>query len=356
MAFTQAELDNIAEAALDYHMKRGQVHSQTIQEKPLYRTMRDKQKTFPGGKGEITCRVKGKYDTDISGYSHNDTVAYGNPANIKTAKYPWKEIHAGIEVTLTELKHDGISVVDSTRSDRTVEHSDREMTVLAGLLQDKLEDMSEGWARGFNNMLWEDGTQDPKEVPGIQSIILDDPLAAVTVGGIDQSVETYWQNRSRVDNTGGTSATDERIDTANTEIARVLSSEYRQLRRFGGNPSLFLCGSDWLDAIEKEMRDKGYYTETGWAKNGGRMDVSAADPAFKNQAMVYDPTLDDLGFAKRAYWIDPRYLFLMVMSGEDMKQHNPARPANQYVFYRAMTWTGGLVANMRNCHGVYEFK
>jgi hypothetical protein len=68
----------------------------------------------------------------------------------------------------------------------------------------------------------------------------------------------------------------------------------------------------------------------------------------------YDPTLDDLGFAKRAFFIDPKHMYLMVMDGEDMKQHAPARPADQYVLYRGVTWTGGLVADQLNCHGVYE--
>ena len=42
------------------------------------------------------------------------------------------------------------------------------------------------------------------------------------------------------------------------------------------------------------------------------------------------------------------------MDGEDMKTHSPRRPADKYVMYRGLTWTGGMVADQLNCHGVYE--
>ena len=345
MPFTVQELENVANAAIDYHLNRGKIHSQSIQEKPLLRIMKSVQKTFPGGKENITLRVKGDYSTTIMGYEHDDTVSYVNPANIKEAIYPWKEIHAGISCTLTELKKDGISVVDSSDSKNTTQHSDREMTALANLLEDKLEDMSEGWARGVNEMFWRDGAQDSKQVPGMQSFILDDPTAAVVVAGIDQAANPWWRNRAVLNVNSSTPGDQNLINT--------LQVEFRQLRRFGGRPNRFLAGSDFCDALEKELRAKGDYTQTGWADKG-RIDASMADLAFKRVPIEYDPTLDDLGRAKHAYVWDTRSIFPEVMEGEDMKKHSPSRPENKYVLYRALTWTGGLVCKKRNCNAVYS--
>ena len=42
------------------------------------------------------------------------------------------------------------------------------------------------------------------------------------------------------------------------------------------------------------------------------------------------------------------------MDGEKMKRHAPARPATQYVMFRAITTTAVLCASQLNCHGVYE--
>lgn len=345
MPFSAQELANIANAALDHYI-RGQPLSQTIQEKPLYDKMRGKQKTFPGGKDYISVGVKGDYTTTIQGFSHDETVEYKNPANIKRAQYQWKEIHAGISMTMTELKKNGIRVVDTLTGEETATNQDEQIR-LANLLDDKLEDMAEGWARGFNDMLWADGTQDSDEVPGIRSIITDDPTVG-TVGGLDGGNIDWWRNRSLVGPNKITSAT-----TNGGVMIQTLQKEYRQLRRYGGNPDVWLAGSDMIDALETELRANGNYTENGF-QNRGKNELGMADIYFKGNPVMYDPTLDDDGYSKRLYVIDSKHIFLDTMEGEDMRTHTPARPAEKYVLFRAMTWTGGLVCRMRNSSGVYE--
>ncbi len=343
MPFTVAEIENAANAALEFHFKRGKVISQTIQEKPLLKALMAKEKSFPGGKDNIVVRVKGIYDTDIQGFDSDDSVDYGNPANIKEATYPWKLVHSGIKVTMHELLKNGISIADTQDGSSTREHS--EEVRLANVLKDKLEDMQEGTDRGMNGMFWADGSADSKLVPGIQSFVVDDPTDAVTVGGIDQDANTWWRNRANLTLTHTTAA-----DQA---VVQELQKEFRQLRRFGGNPSLLLAGSDMMDWIEQELRAKGNYTMEGWSGKG-MIDASVADIAFKGKPIQYDPTLDDLSMADRLYVLDPKHIYPMAIEGESMKKHNPARPADKYVLYRAMTWVGGLACDQRNCHGVYK--
>jgi len=86
MPFTAGELQNIANASLEYFWKKGSVFSQSLQNKPLLKAMRANKETFPGGKDEISVAVKGDYTTTIQGYSHDSVVGYQNPANIKRAK------------------------------------------------------------------------------------------------------------------------------------------------------------------------------------------------------------------------------------------------------------------------------
>lgn len=348
MPFTVTELENIANATIDYHMKRGIVKSQTIQDKPLLAALMDKTSTFPNGKDYITARVKGQYTTSIQGFEHDDAVTYANPANIRTASFPWKLIHAGISFTMHELLKDGISITDTATGSGEKRHSDREMQALANLLDDKIEDMQEGTARGLNSMFWRDGTQDSKVVPGIRSFVLDDPTSATVVGGIDQSANTWWRNRASLAIANTTAA-----NAADQNLVQKLQAEFRQLRRYGGRPNLFLCGSAFLEQFERELRAKGNYTLEGWAGKG-RIDASVADVQFKGVEVQYDPTLDDLSLSKYGYVLDTKSIMPMVMQGEDMKKHSPARPENKYVFYRAVTWVGGLICNQRNANGVYS--
>jgi hypothetical protein len=347
MAFSNAELQNIANAALDFFIK-GPALSQTIQDKPLLKALEGNKKSFPGGKGNISIPVKGEYTTAIAGYTHNDTVSYANPSNIKRVTYPWKEIHAGVTVTLTELKIDGISVTDSAQGKNVSNHSERELTVLTGLLEDKLEDMAEGWSRTFNSMLWRDGTQDTKQVPGLLSFLTDTP-AVGTTGGLDRATNAWWRHRALV---GANKIT---ASPTNQTLTKTLRKEVRQLRRYTKSPNyLLLAGSLFLDALEQEVAEKGAYTESGFA-NLGKNDIGMADISMRGVGtFVYDPTLDDLSLSKRAYFIDLNAIQLMPLEGEDKKTHNPARPYDQYAIYRAMTWSGGMVARQLNSSAVYE--
>lgn len=359
MPFTAAELANIASSLIDYH-ERGPAAAQSIQDRPLYDGLRKKQKTFPAAKEFITTPVKGDYTTTNQGYSHDDTVGYGNPANTKRAQYKWYEQHAGVQCTETELKAEGISISDENGSSES-EHSERELVVLTGLLSEKIDDMNEGSARDFNVMLWKDGSQDSKDVPGITSIITDNPSTG-TVGGLSGATLTWWRNRAftssyKSGNGFAGSAIDGRITSATTSggvLLQFLQNEWRQIRRFGGaRRTLWLAGNDFINAMETELRANGNYTLQGWSMSKST-DAAMAEIGFKGNTIMYDPTLDDLGFSKRLYIIDTDAIRLRPMDGEDWKQRNPTRPAAQYVLYRAKTWTGGLDCKRRNGSGVYE--
>ena len=345
MPFTATELENITNSQLDYFV-REQVESQTIQDKPLLRAMRGRSKSFPNGKEFISVAVKGDYTTTIQGFSHDDQVSYANPANVKRAAYPYKRIHAGIEVTFDELWKNGISVEDTTTGRGEVRHSERELHALVDMLQDKLEDMQEGSDRGLNDMYWLDGTQDSQLVPGVTSFILDDPTAAVVVAGIDQSANIWWRNRAVLGINAST--------PADQNLSNTLQTEMRQLRRFGSPQHKALCGEDFISALEQEMKAKGNYTESGFGGTGRAPDMAVGDIYFKGVHWYYDPTLDDMGKSKFGYVLDMKAIHPRHMQGENGKNHSPARPHDKYVLYRARTWVLGLTCNRRNTSGVYS--
>ena len=97
--------------------------------------------------------------------------------------------------------------------------------------------------------------------------------------------------------------------------------------------------------MEKEIRANGNYSMTGFQKN---QDGSMGDMYFAGSEVVYDPTLDDLGKSKRAYWLDTKKIGLMVMEDEWQHQHTPGRPANQFIMYRSITSTMQMVGKQFN--------
>lgn len=342
MPFTAQELQNIANTTIDFHL-RGQPVNNIKQPRPLYDDLMAMKKTFPAGKEYITGPVKGQYTSAFVGYTHDDDQAYGNPANVKRWQAKWYEMGAGIKVTYTELKANGIHILDTAGS-KSSQSTDTELVQLVNLLDDKVEDLTEGGARSLAEIFWRDGTQDAKVPPGIQSIITTAPTSGMKLN-LDSGALSWWRNRAVI-GTNAATATD-------NNMINVLTKEFRQLRRYGSPKHKVYAGSDWLDAVEKEMRAKGTYTQDGWAKTG-MMDAGMADIGMKGIAFQYDPLLDDLGFSKYCYVLDLNAIRWQPMQNEEMRTHNPERPPEKYVLYRAVTTTGGITANQLNTSGVYS--
>lgn len=341
---TLSQLEAIADAALEYHMDRGKVYWQNDQSRQILTDMMANAKSFPGGKDNLTVRVADEYQTGIQGFEYDDTVTYDNPAKLKTATYPWKLIHGGINVTMHELLTDGISIADTTDGSGERRLSGRDKQVLANLFDYKIEDMKKGMDKELDEMFVKDGSSDSKLVPGLRSILLDDPTSATTVGGIDQAANDKWRNYADTGISTGT--------PSDLNISTALQKGWRQMRRYGTNAKVKMyAGSDFLEALEDELRAKGTYTDNGFT---GSRDMSVGDLRFKGTPIAYTPTLDDLSLSKYMFCVDWNNIYPMYIEGENMKAHRPARPEDKYVLYRAVTWVGGLVARQRNTSGVFS--
>ena len=349
-ALPQAVLDNAANAALDFFMKK-KLYNQHIQDKPLLKALRAGEKEFPGGKGKIVLNPVFETQSQLEGFQGDDTLSFTNPTPIKKAEYVWKMQHLGIQMTTEELLIDGISIVD-TNGENTSNHSGRDITVIQNILETKLNDASEGFADGMNNMLWLDGTQDTKDVPGIQYLIAENPTVGV-VGGIDRALVPLWRNLARTAAAGA--AGGQGVVTPNTatsNLLRTMQKDVRALRRYGNPKLLILAGSAFMDALEDEAYAKGTLTQTGF---GEKTEVGIGQLNIRGLGTVqYDPTLDALGKSKFCYMIDMNAIKLHPIAGENMKRHNPARPHDKMVIYKSITWAGGLAMSQANTSEVIE--
>lgn len=344
MALGLTVATDIANAALTFYV-RGKAFLQTIQEKPLLRLLKQNQKFFPGGKDNISEPVQGDFMSAtagfFAGYTEDEQLVFKQAANILRAYYPWKEVHAGLIISWTELKKDGVSVTDNME---TSDHSQVELTRLTAILENRLNDFGESWARKMNEMLWGDGTGDTEAVAGIQSILTPTPDTGST-GGLNRATYSWWRHRQ--------SLAIQHSESDQT-LSKTIRREVRQLRRYGGRPNIALAGSSFIEALEAELQAKGQYTTDGFA-SGGRNDLGIADISLRGLGtFVYDPTLDDLGLAKYCYVMDGAHITLRPMEGEDDKVHAPQRPYDYFVFLKSMTWTGGLTCNQLNANGVYS--
>jgi hypothetical protein len=355
MPFTATELANINNASLEAFIEKGTVFKQNVSNKPMLKAFDEARGQFAGGNTYASVGIKaGQGGGTLSGYTHDDVTPYYNPATNKRAKYAWKEHHIGLVVTHTELKIDGIDVAEDDESTSAMDG--REEHVLANLLDEKNDDLAEDYAKSLDTLVHGDGTSDTKALAGIRSLILDSP-AVGTTGGVDRAANSFWRNRAATaayGGAGGQGAITSSI-TGGGALLQFLSKDIRTLGRFaqGGTRWRFFAGTDFYDALEKELRGNGNYTLDGFMREGA-VDGGMAPLKFKGKAIEWDPSLDDLGLNKRMYVIDMKRIRLLYMNGQRMKKHTPARPYDRYVMYNGITTTAVMVAQQLNTSAVYD--
>lgn len=358
MAFTADEIANINNSVLETYIDKGTVFKQNVANKPMLDAFNRGAGTFAGGKDNVSFAVKaGQGGGSLAGYSGDDQVSYYSPNGIKRAKFPWHEHHLGMVMTMTELKTDGIDVVESGADQSTSPMSDRENQALANLLDEKMDTLGEDYAYSLDRLVHGDGSSDAKAIAGIKSLILDSP-AVGTTGAIGRVANSWWRNRAATAAYG--SAGGQGAITSNPQnggaLIEFLEKEWRLLGKYrqGSTRYKLFAGSDFIAAYQKEIRANGYYSQSGF--QGGGVDGGMDDPKWKGLPIVWDPTLDDLSLAKRMYVIDMGRtgVRLMYMDGQRMKKHNPARPYDRYVMYNGITMTGVMIAKQLNTSAVYD--
>jgi hypothetical protein len=350
MALGYVVATDLANMLLPYYT-RGDMIYQTMEDKPLLKWFEEKKKTFGGGLNTgspagVSDPVQGAFMSDtnsLQGYSQDDQLQFGQAMNSLRTSFPWKEHNYGLIITWSELKADGITISDHQK---VTQHSEKELFVLADVLKNRMGDFTESYTRGKARLFFLDGTQDPKAMPGLKSILTDTPTVGTT-GGINRATYPWWQHR--VNLTLAPSAD-------NQTICRFFQNELRMLKKFGGKPSYAVCGSDFLTALETEVYAKGVLTQTGF-QNKGQTKFGMADISLLGLGtFTWDPMLDDLGEGKRCYIMDDRRLKVRPMEDEDDKVLTPERPYNYAVFLHNMTWTGTMTTTQLNANGVYSLQ
>lgn len=359
MPFTADEIASINVAALENYIDRGKVFKQNVANKPMLAAFDRRAGRFSGGKENVSFSVKpGQGGGSLQGYTGDDQLSFYNPTGLRRARFPWKEHHIGMRVTMTELKIDGIDVNEDGASQSTSPMSGREKHALANLLDEKHDTLGEDYARSKDLLIHGDGSGDAKALAGVGSLILDDPGAGST-GGIGRVANPWWRNRAATAAYG--SAGGQGPITSNPAnggaLIEFMDIEVRQLGKYraGGTAWQWFAGSDWIDAYKRELRANGYYSMS-MSDDDGVPDGSMKDPKHGGRMIVWDPTLDDTGHAKRCQVLDMGRtgVRLLYMDGNRMKRHNPARPYDRMVMYNGITTTCVMIAKQLNTSGVYD--
>ena len=353
MPFTTEQLAYAGNAAINYFLKNDPIDQININRPLLKMLMKDK-KPYAGGLQYVVEQLRYSNDSNFQSYFGDTQVNYNRKRTLQQAKYTWGAFHDGFGLNEDELAQNGIIMTD----DKSSTPSDAEKVQLTNLLQENSETLKLGFQENFDYMLHRDGSQAATDIPGLDALVSTTPTVSLVVGGLDQSIYTWWQNTAI---TG--------ISTATAgNLSQQMEVAWRDCSRYGNtSPDTILCGEEFLDAYRTDAKstiNRTIFVKESM-KGGVTMDTSVGDGTktglyFKNKEIEWDPVMSVLDaldapaipWSKRCYFLTTKFLKLRPIQGHWMISRTPPRVYDRYVHYWALTAKAAFTTGKRNAQAV----
>lgn len=347
MPFTAQQITDGGKIALDHFLRNDPIDNVNTAH-PLLKKLLEGKKEYGGALQYVKEQLRKTNDSNFQPYFGDDQVTYNKKRTVDQAAFVWGSFHDGFTLNEDELAQNSIIVTD----DKSANASDAEMKQLTNLLSENTETLKLGMQEGMDLMLHLDGTQNAKNIPGLDLLVSTTP-AVGTIGGIDASLaaNAYWRNYAKLSIATG---------TAGNLINEIEIAE-RTATRFGGMaPDFYLAGSSFIDAYRKDCEATMTRMITTPQKGGVGLDPMATGLYIKGKEVIWDPTFDTLDtlyapgtpWAKRCYGINSKYLKLRPIQGHWMVSRNPPRVYDRYSYYWALTAKAAMTTGKRNAHYV----
>lgn len=243
--------------------------------------------------------------TSASGwYSGADTLSTTDNDQFSSAEYDWKQLYANISITgMDEAKNKGDSQI-------------------INFVKQKVKIAENTMSNSLGDGIYSAGT-DAKSIAGLQVIV----SASNTVGGISQSTYSWWAAQ---------------LDSSTTTLSiSAMASRMSACRIGNDKPSVITTTSTLWDAYHNLLQPQQRFQDSDSAKGG-----------FNSLLFQSCPVLDDSHVPSGdMYFLNEKYLHLIVHKDADMKMDPFQKPVNQDVKTAKIYWYGALGSSNNRMHG-----
>lgn len=349
MPFTTTQLNTGANYALAAYQREDPVDQINTEHLTLNWLLANKQPSLFGN-GSFKEPVYVSNDSNYQNYFGADQVTYNERDPARWTDFTYYNNHDGFWFDEDRLAANGIILADDAESVPT----GAEKFQLLDLLKTSYTTLKNGIQANLALELLQDGSANTKAAPGLDHLVATDPTTG-TVGGLDASTATYWRNNFNLAINPATAGT----------LLAAMETTHRACLRYGQQkPTKIVCGSAFLDAYAKDVRNQPGTTlmVTTPAKGGATLDGSRSGVFFKGIPVEWDPDFDALDgilgsitypWAKRCYFLNEKGgPVLRPMKGHWMVNRKPERLPDRYVHYFGQTSKYGMTCNKRNSQAV----
>lgn len=287
----------------------------------LYRLKeRGKQKPISGGRTivqEISYAENGTYKR-YSGYETLDIT----PSDVFTAaEFNLKQ--AAVAVTMS-----GLEMLQNAGEEQVID-----------LLESRIENAETTMINNMSGDIYSDGTADGgRQIGGLQLLISD--AGTGTVGGINSSTWSFWQNYVY-------DFSDESVTPGATTIQNAMNTAWLNLSRNRDKPDMIVADNLYYGYYWQSLQAIQRISDSSLGKAG------FDSLKFMSADVVADGGKDGDAPASHMYFVNTNYLFFRPHSQRNMVPLSPDRYAsNQDAMVKLMAWAGNMTVNNRSLQGV----
>lgn len=255
-------------------------------------------------------------------YSGYDVLNVQQSDVITAAEFQWRQIAMNILASGLELR---------------VNNSGNAIVKLA---KARIKNAMRTFKNEFSYDIYADGTL-PNQINGLQSLVAD--AGTGTVGGIDSSAWSFWQNAvqsAAAPLQGGGAVT---VSATTIETSIMLPLWLNQVRG-DDKPDLIVSSNDWFSFYEASQVSIKRYTSAEEASGG------FTSLKYKNADVIFD---GGSGIpAAHMYFLNTDYLEMVVHQDADLSVQEDMKPYNQDAAVIPVLWMGNTVCSNRRLQGV----
>lgn len=233
------------------------------------------------------------------------------------------------------IKQAAVAVTISGREQ--IQNRGREQMI--NLLNSRIKNAERTMMNNLSGDIYSDGTADGgNQITGLQAIVAD--AGAGTVGGIDASSYSFWQNQTY-------DFSDNSLTAGPSTIQTAMNTLYTNLVRGNDRPDLIVADNTFFKYYWESLQAIQRVTDERSAGSGFRR------LAFVDTEVVLDGGLNGSAPSNRMYFLNTDYLFYRPSRDRDMEPVGGERLAiNQDAMVQFIMWAGNLTCSNRSLQGV----
>jgi hypothetical protein len=251
-------------------------------------------------------------------YSGYDVLNVAASDVISAAEFPWRQVSVNVAAS-------GLEIRTNSGANRII-----------NFVKAKIKNAQRTMANGLSDDLYSDGTAS-NQMNGLQALVAD--AGTGTVGGINSSTWSFWQNQVR-----DASASSVTVSAATIEAGMMLPL-WLSCTRGNDTPDLIVMDPAYFAFYEASQSSLKRYAPSDDGK-GGMISMK-----YKTADVFFDSTASGIP-ASHMYFINTDFLELVAHQDANMEIMPELRSVNQDAIVIPILFQGNLVVSNRARQGV----